>query len=87
MKGGLNSLSLAIEIGSSFGMILMIIGAMVCIVKSKERVKTFMHMVIFLTLLLSYAFQAALSVLDYYSHKQGNLSRDDNIISNLLYAF
>ena len=51
-----SNLQLAIEIGSSFGMLALTVGAILYISLSKDRVKSLVNYVIFITLAIAFSF-------------------------------
>ena len=52
----LDSLSLAAEIGSSFGMLLITTGTLIYICSSKDRARSVTNILIFVTLIIAFAF-------------------------------
>lgn len=80
-----NNLSLAAEIGSSFGMLILTIGALIYITKSKERVQSTTNVLIFISLIIAFTCSAALSIYDLKNRKE-NLNSTQKTISNVLYA-
>ena len=82
-----SSLNLATEIGSSFGMLILTIGALIYAAQAKDRVLSWTFVLIFLTLIIAFSCQAALSIFDLYNRRDSlTLSDEDKFISNLLYA-
>lgn len=79
------NLQLIIEIGSSFGILLLSIGALIYIIRSKDRVQSAVNIVIFVTLIIAFIFQATLSVYDLQARNEG-YSLYEKSISNILYA-
>ena len=59
-----NNLSLAAEIGSSFGMLIITTGALIYICQSKDRARSLSNISIFITLIIAFAFSATLSIYD-----------------------
>ena len=64
-----NSLQLATEIASSFGMLLLTIGALIYASQAKNRVLSWTFVTIFLTLIVAFICQAALSIFDLQNRK------------------
>ena len=81
-----NTLQLAVEIGGSFGMLALTIGAWIYTMRSKNRVQSNTLMLIFITLILAFSFQSALSIYDLQNRRDKQLSLDEKTISNVLYA-
>ena len=52
----ISNLGLAIEISSSFGMLILTIGALIYIIKSEHRVQSWTNILIFLTLIVAFSF-------------------------------
>jgi len=52
----ISNLSLAIEIGSSFGMLTLTIGSLIYIIKSEHRVQSWTNILIFITLIIAFTF-------------------------------
>lgn len=80
-----NTLNLATEIGSSFGMLILTIGALLYAARSRDRVLSWTFVFIFLTLIIAFSCQAVLSIFD-LQNRRNSLSQKDKVISNLLYA-
>ena len=71
-----NNLSLATEIGSSFGMLILTCGALIYITKSKQRVQSWTNVLIFVTLIIAFSCQSALSIYDLKNRKIGDTELD-----------
>ena len=80
-----NSLQLATEIASSFGMLILTIGALIYAAKAKDRVLSLTFVTIFLTLIIAFTCQAVLSIFDLQNRKE-RLTKEDRALSSLLYA-
>ena len=59
-----NSLNLATEIGSSFGMLALTFGALLYAARAKDRVLSCTFVTIFVTLIIAFTCQAVLSIFD-----------------------
>lgn len=81
------NLSLAAEIGSSFGMLFLTSGALIYICRSKDRAFSWTNVSIFLTLIISFSFSATLSIYDLRNGITKNLTVDQKALSGFLYAF
>ena len=79
------SLQLTTEIASSFGMLLLTIGALIYAAKAKDRVLSLTFVTIFLTLIVAFICQACLSIFDLQNRKE-KLTQEDRAFSSLLYA-
>ena len=79
-----SNLQLIIEIGSSFGMLALSVGALIYITIAKDRVKTLINYVIFITLTIAFCFQATMSIVDY--HERSGISTASRVFSNVCYA-
>ena len=64
----LNTVNLAIEVGASFGLLVLTIVAMAYVTCSEKRVQDCTQAAIFITLIISCAFQATLSLFDLYTN-------------------
>ena len=69
-----NTLSLAAEIGSAFGMLLLTSGALIYIYCSKDRAKSWPTISIFVCLIIAFTFSAALSIYDLSNGRYKSLS-------------
>ncbi len=82
-----NNLSLVAEIGSSFGMLILTIGALIYVTKSKQRVQSWTNVLIFVCLIIAFTCQSALSIYDLKNRKIDiDLGGKQKTISNILYA-
>ena len=79
-----SNLQLLIEIGSSFGMLALSIGALIYITVSKDRVQSVVNYLIFITLTISFSFQATMSIVDY--HERTGFSTASRVFSDCCYA-
>ena len=69
-----NNISLAAEIGSSFGMLFLTTGALIYICKSKNRAQSTTNVMIFVTLIISFTFSATLAIYDLQAGTSKQLS-------------
>ena len=79
-----SNLQLIIEIGSSFGMLALSIGALIYITVHKDRVQSVVNYVIFITLTIAFSFQATMSIVDY--HERTGFTTASRVFSNCCYA-
>ena len=79
-----NNLYLAIEIGASFGMLILTVGALIYVSMKKERVQSWTNIMVFITLIISFICQAALSILDLKNRK--SMSEGEKSTADFLYA-
>ena len=84
----LNTVSLAIEIGAAFGLLVLTAVAMAYVTCTGKRVQDCTQAMIFITLIISSAFQATLSYFDLRNRnvKTLDISKKDKVISDGLYA-
>ena len=80
-----NNLSLAVEIGAAFGMLVLTIGALIYITTSKQRVQSWTNVLIMVCLIIAFAFQSTLSIYD-LRNRESELTNKEKTISNILYA-
>ena len=78
-------LNTAAEIGSSVGMLILTTGALIYTLRSKSRVQSCTTVMIFVTLILAFIFQSALSILD-LMNTDNSYDEEEKYLGNLLYG-
>ena len=71
-----NTVSLAAEIGSAFGMLFLTSGALIYICRSKDRANSWTNISIFVCLIIAFIFSAALASYDLSNGTSKNMATD-----------
>lgn len=71
-----NNLSLAAEIGSAFGMLVITTGALIYICQAKDRARSATNIFIFVTLIIAFSFSASLAIYDLSEGTSKALNQD-----------